>query len=111
MPRLPPKWPPHLRNDVDDPLADLVGELRELAAIELLDVVRSVDGVENSAHVWRILGAALADVTCDRCEIVRRGTGDLISVLDGLAEQPSRLRARGDDAEERRVGQLPLGDV
>ena len=35
-----------LRNDLDDPVADLLRQLRKLAAIELANVSRSVDVIE-----------------------------------------------------------------
>src|SRR5436305_5317886 len=59
----------------------------------------------------RVLGAALADVTCHLREIVRRRTGDLISVLDGYPEEPRRLGPCSFDAQQRRIGELPLRDV
>ena len=47
MPRLPPKWPPIFETHVDDRVADLLRELRELLAVEFAEVVRRVDGVEE----------------------------------------------------------------
>src|SRR3954453_2756545 len=59
----------------------------------------------------RVLGTALADVTCHPRKIVRRRTGDLISVLDGHPEEPRRLGPCSFDAQQRRIGELALRDV
>src|SRR6185369_951931 len=58
------------------------------------------------------LRAAFADVTCDGGEIVHRTADDIsISVSHRLCEQASRLGTCSFNAEQRRIGQLPLLDI